>query len=80
MDNRVHTLGNLGIIPKRLNSELSNRSFHEKTAICSSPHSRFPKLKVNEYWIRENQIKWLPEDIDRRAEQLLTTVLKHWTI
>ena len=80
MDNRVHTLGNLGIIPKRLNSELSNRSFHEKTEICRSPQSRFPKLKVNEYWIRDSQTKWLPEDIDRRAEQLLTHALKHWTI
>jgi hypothetical protein len=80
MDNRVHTLGNLGIIPKRLNSELSNRSFHEKTAICKSPNSRFPKLKVNEYWIRDSQTKWLPEDIDRRAEQLLSHALKHWKI
>jgi hypothetical protein len=79
MDNRVHTLGNLGVIPKRLNSELSNRSFHEKTEICRSPQSRFPKLKVNEYWIRETQTKWLPEDIDRRGEQLLQHALKHWT-
>jgi len=80
MDNRVHTLGNLGIIPKRLNSELSNRSFHEKTLICKSPQSRFPKLKVNEYWIRDAQTKWLPEDIDRRAEQLLIDALKYWKI
>jgi hypothetical protein len=80
MENRVHTIGNLGIIPKRLNSELSNRSFYEKTSICRSPQSRFPKLKVNEYWLRENQAKWLPEDIDKRGEQLLNTALKHWTI
>jgi len=80
MDNRVHTLGNLGIIPKRLNSQLSNGSFHEKTEICKSPQSRFPKLKVNEYWIRDAQTKWLPEDIDRRAEQLLSHALKYWKI
>jgi hypothetical protein len=80
MDNRVHTLGNLGIIPKRLNSELSNKSFHEKTAICRSPQSRFPKLKVNEYWIRDTQTKWLPEDIDKRADQLLTHALKYWKL
>lgn len=80
MDNRVHTLGNLGVIPKRLNSELSNLSFHEKTQICRSPQSRFPKLKVNEYWVRESQTKWLPEDIDRRAEQLLQHALRHWSI
>jgi len=79
MDNRLHTLGNLGIVPKRLNSQLSNLSFHEKTEICKSPISRFPKLKVNEYWIRDSQHKWLPEDIDRRAEQLLNHALIHWS-
>jgi len=79
MDNRLHTLGNLGIVPKRLNSQLSNLSFHEKTEICKSPISRFPKLKVNEYWIRDSQHKWLPEDIDRRAEQLLNHALIYWS-
>jgi hypothetical protein len=80
MDNRLHTLGNLGVIPRRLNSQLSNLSFHDKTEICRSSISRFPKLKVNEYWIRDSQKKWLPDDIDRRADQLLTHALKHWTI
>jgi hypothetical protein len=80
MDNRLHTLGNLGVIPKRLNSQLSNLSFHDKTEICRSPISRFPKLKVNEYWVRDSQKKWLPEDIDRRAEQLLNHALKHWSL
>jgi uncharacterized protein with ParB-like and HNH nuclease domain len=80
MDNRLHTIGNLGVIPKRLNSQLSNLSFHEKTEICRSPQSRFPKLKVNEYWIRDTQKKWLPEDIDRRAEQLINHALKYWKI
>lgn len=80
MDNRLHTLGNLGVIPRRLNSQLSNLSFHEKTEICRSPQARFPKLKVNEYWTRDIQKKWLPEDIDRRAEQLLNHALKHWKL
>lgn len=78
MENRLHTLGNLGIIPKRLNSELSNKSFHEKRLICHSEDARFPRLKANEYWLREGQTDWLPSDIDKRAEQLLEYALKYW--
>ena len=79
MDNRLHTLGNLAVIPSRLNSRLSNLSFHEKTQTVRDIDTAFPRLRVNEYWLRDSQDRWTPEDIDERAKQLLNSALKHWT-
>jgi Protein of unknown function DUF262/Protein of unknown function (DUF1524) len=78
MDNRLHTLGNLAVIPTRLNSRLSNLSFHEKTQTVRDPETAFPRLRVNEYWLRDSQDKWTPDDIDERAKQLVNSALKHW--
>lgn len=78
MENRLHTLGNLGIIPKRLNSQLSNLSFHNKKETTKSPLSRFPKLKINESWTKDDQTKWTPDIIDARAEELISSALNYW--
>jgi hypothetical protein len=78
MESRLHTLGNLGIIPDRLNSELSNKSFREKREIVGNPVKRFPILRLNEYWIAPEQTKWKAEHIDERASRLLNTILAHW--
>jgi len=80
LESRLHTLGNLGVIPARLNSKLSNKSFREKKSIMNSPEAQVPHLRINEYWIRTEQEKWKPEDIDRRAEQILTLILDYWNI
>jgi hypothetical protein len=80
MDNRLHTLGNLAVIPKRLNSQLSNAAFSQKKSISKNPESRFPNLRINEYWLRDTLFKWTPVEIDDRAKQLLASALKHWTI
>jgi Protein of unknown function DUF262/Protein of unknown function (DUF1524) len=80
MENRLHTLGNLAVIPKRLNSSLSNLSYNDKKETINSPESRFPDLRVNSYWLRDAQSQWKPEDVDRRAEQLLRDALKYWKI
>lgn len=78
MESRLHTLGNLGIIPDRLNSELSNKSFREKREIVRNPQKRFPLLRLNEYWTAQAQTKWKAEDIDERANRLLNSILAHW--
>ena len=78
MEARLHTLGNLGIIPDRLNSELSNKSFREKREIVINPAKKFPILRVNEFWTAPNQVKWRAEDIDERANRLINTILAHW--
>ena len=78
MDKRLHVIGNLGVIPKRLNSKLSNASFSDKKLIISDPRQQFPNLKVNEYWTRQAQQKWTPEDIDTRGNQLINSALEYW--
>lgn len=78
MNSRLHTLGNLGVIPQRLNAQLSNRSFSSKRDICLDKDNGFPLLRVNEYWLRPEQVRWTPDDIDKRADQLLTSALKFW--
>jgi len=78
MEDRLHVLGNLGVIPSRLNSALSNKSFPRKKEIISNPDSKFPLLKLNTYWTKETQTKWTPDDIDTRGKQLLESILKYW--
>ena len=78
MESRLHTIGNLGIIPDRLNSELSNKSFREKREIVSDPVKKFPILRVNEFWTDSNLVKWRAEEIDERANRLINTILAHW--
>jgi hypothetical protein len=80
MDSRLHTLGNLGVIPKRLNSKLSNKSFREKREIMNDSTQQIPTLRINEMWVRPAQTSWKAEDIDRRAEQLLEHALHYWTL
>jgi hypothetical protein len=78
MESRLHTIGNLGIIPDRLNSELSNKSFREKREIVSNPVKKFPILRVNEYWTAPNLARWRADEIDERATRLINTILAHW--
>lgn len=76
---RLHTIGNLGVIPKRLNSKLSNKSFREKREIMRNGENHVPKLGINAFWVRDAQAKWTPEDIDARARQLIAKALAHWS-
>ena len=78
MKERLHVIGNLGVIPSRLNSELSNNSYSDKKDVISDPKKEFPPLKVNGYWTRDTQRKWTWEDIDARGAQLVNLILQYW--
>jgi hypothetical protein len=78
IDERLHVIGNLGVIPSRLNSELSNKSFTAKKKVVSDPKKEFPLLKVNSYWTRDTQRSWTSEDIDTRGKQLINLILQYW--
>ena len=80
LEARLHTIGNLGVVPARLNSKLSNKSFREKKLIINDAGSQVPGLKINKYWTRVEQDSWKPEDIDRRAEQIINIILDYWKI
>lgn len=77
-EDRLHTLGNLAVVPKRLNAKLSNKTFAKKREIMHDREQPIPSLRSNEMWLRPEQTRWTPEDIDERARQLLRSALQHW--
>ena len=76
MKNRLHTLGNLAVIPKSINSEMSNERFANKKEILSS--SVFVKLGLNTAWQGTSVDKWTPEQIDGRAISLVDDLLLYY--
>ena len=74
LKNRLHTLGNLAVVPKSINSEMSNERFLEKKQILKE--NVFVELAVNREWQVTSQAKWTPEAIDNRAVSLLKDFLK----
>lgn len=77
-EERLHTLGNLAVVPKRLNSKLSNKIFAKKREIMHDQERPVPAFRSNEMWLRQDQHKWTTDDIDERAKQLLRSALQHW--
>lgn len=73
---RLHTLGNLAVIPKSINSEMSNEKFLDKKQILRE--NRFVKLAVNEDWQAHGVEKWTPDHIDQRAVNLLEKFLSYY--
>ena len=76
LKNRLHTLGNLGVIPKSINSSMSNEKFLKKKEILKD--NTFVKLEINQEWQAERVGKWTPEKIDERAESLLNDLLGYY--
>ena len=73
---RLHTLGNMAVIPKSINSEMSNEKFLEKRQILQD--NRFVKLVINEGWQAQRVDRWTPDLIDKRANYLLETFLSYY--
>jgi hypothetical protein len=76
MLNRLHTLGNLGVIPKSINSGMSNKKFDEKKVILEE--NVFVELEVNKLWQPEAVSSWTPSNIDARAKKLLEIFLQYY--
>jgi hypothetical protein len=74
MEKRLHTLGNLAVVPKSINSEMSNQTFSEKKKILADVN--FEKLSVNEEWQPANIARWTAGMIDARAEELLNDFIR----
>ncbi len=70
MKDRLHTIGNLAVVPKSINSEMSNESFSEKKRILAE--AQFEKLSINEEWQPSNITRWDADSIDARAKKLLS--------
>ena len=76
LNKRLHTLGNLAVVPKSINSKMSNLAFDDKRGILNK--NTFVKLEVNESWRSPVTTAWTPEKIDLRAEALLEDFLKYY--
>lgn len=76
MKNRLHTLGNLAVIPKSINSEMSNERFGAKKEILSN--NVFVKLGVNSDWQATRIDRWTPELVDVRAHSLVEKLLAYY--
>jgi hypothetical protein len=76
MEKRLHTLGNLAVIPKSINSEMSNERFERKKEILKE--NAFVKLEVNIEWQPDVVSQWRPDLIDQRAESLLQDFLNYY--
>lgn len=74
MEKRLHTIGNLAVVPKSINSEMSNETFSKKKEILSE--NNFQKLSINEEWQPNNITKWTSELIDSRAIKLLDDFIR----
>jgi uncharacterized protein with ParB-like and HNH nuclease domain len=74
LKNRLHTLGNLAIVPKSINSEMSNEKFLDKKKILKQ--NVFVELTVNREWQSDSYTKWTPELVDSRSVVLLDDFLK----
>ena len=76
MHKRLHTLGNLAVVPKKLNKGMSNKRLDGKRDTLKK--HKFVKLRVNDAWLRGTVKDWTPVQIDARAEKLFEAFVKHW--
>jgi Protein of unknown function DUF262/Protein of unknown function (DUF1524) len=76
LEKRLHTLGNLAVVPKSINSEMSNERFNQKKQILKE--NAFVKLEVNSEWQTDSISEWRPDLIDQRAESLLADFIEYY--
>jgi hypothetical protein len=74
MKDRIQVLGNLTVVPMRLNSKLNNKKFSEKVEILNDRENQCPLLKINSEWMIKNQ--WNPKFIDERTEMLVDKIIE----
>jgi hypothetical protein len=74
MKDRIQVLGNLTVVPMRLNSKLNNKKFSEKVEIINDRENQCPLLKINSEWMIKNQ--WNPTFIDERTEMLVGKIIE----
>ncbi len=76
MKNRLHTFGNLAVVPKKLNNEMSNKKFEDKRTTLKK--HKFVKLRINDEWLKSANKKWTPDLVDERAAELFRIFVQHW--
>lgn len=76
MDLRLHSLGNLSVLPLKKNQKMGKRRFHEKKRFFESED--IPNWKVTRLFMEAPQ--WSPVEIDERTQELAQSVIRVWPI
>jgi hypothetical protein len=74
----IHSVGNLLLIPPRLNERLKNKEFAEKRAMISALESSPMALKLNEDVVAA--AAWTPEAVAKREADLLDVLATLWRL
>jgi len=73
-DRAVHTLGNLTLLTKKLNSKNSNKAWSEKKKYIDE----HDLLQLNKYVLKIGEKNWTDQDITDRTELFIDTLTKIW--
>ena len=76
MESRLHSIGNLTVLPQTINSTWQRSTAARKRAEFET--DRFPSLKINREFT-ESEI-WGPVQIDARTAALVEDALKFWKV
>jgi hypothetical protein len=74
MQNRLHCLGNIAVLPADINPKLSNLNLKDKQKkldLLSVPHWRIDK-------VFHDAKKWGPDEVDERTRSLIDLALSIW--
>ena len=76
MVNRLHALGNISVLPIKVNTALSNKAFADKQKDLASDGVESKKLNLPFFQAE----KWTNEEIDERTKKLVKKSLELWKI
>jgi hypothetical protein len=75
-DKLVHTLGNLSLLTKGLNSKASNQSWNHKAEYFRE----HDLLKMNQVLLDENSSHWDEAEIQKRTQFLINQIIDIWPV
>ena len=76
MENRLHAIGNIGVLPEEINKAISNSPLHTKK-------SKLDELAVPHWRVNlafHNAAKWTPTEIDSRTNEVIRLCLELWRL
>lgn len=74
MESRLHSLGNVTVLPRKPNAKSSNKPLGEKQKILRS--DRTPKFEVSREFHEAK--RWTHEEVDARCKRLCDAALQFW--
>ena len=76
MGNRLHSIGNIAVLPVKVNIQLSNSRFVEKKRLLQE--KKVPHWRTNKKFMDAS--KWSTKEIDQRTKELTDELLKFYAL